>query len=77
MHFVFLYMIEDIILQYGNRGMNTLARYLPENYCTSAAQDLLHTEKGNILIITGFTINSKGETDGPPGSYFLSSALRQ
>ena len=74
---IFLYMIEEIILRHGTRGMNTVATCLPKNYCSLAAQDLCRAKKGNILILTGFTVNSKGETDGPIGSYFLSAALLQ
>lgn len=70
-------MIEDIIIQHGTRGIQTIVPYLPKQYCSLAAEQLWHTPKGNIFILTGFAVNGKGETDGPPGSYFLYLALKK
>lgn len=70
-------MIEDIIIQHGTRGIQTIVPFLPPQYCSKAATQLYNTPKGNIFILTGFAVNGKGETDGPMGSYFLLKALQK
>lgn len=69
--------IEEIILQYSNRGIDMLAPYLPALYCRSAAEELLSCHRGTVLIATGFYVNGHAETDGPPGAYVLANALKR
>ena len=68
--------IEDIILHNDNRGISALRPYLPKNFCTQAAQYILHN-KGLVFITTGFYVlkSDAPETDGPPGAFALGSAL--
>jgi hypothetical protein len=67
--------IEKIILRFSGRGMDILSKYLPRNFCEQAADALLNCRRGTVYILTGFYVNGTGETDGPPGSFFLSRAL--
>lgn len=68
--------IEDIILHNDTRGMSALRPYLPNNFCTQAAQYILY-HKGLVFITTGFYVlkSNAPETDGPPGAFALGSAL--
>ena len=68
--------IEDIILYKDARGISALRPYLPNNFCTQAAQYILNN-KGLVLITTGFYVlkSNAPETDGPPGAFALGSAL--
>lgn len=68
--------IEDIILQKDQRGINALRPFLPEDYCTNAAQYVLD-RPGTTLITTGFYIlyGDAVETDGPPGALAIGNAL--
>jgi hypothetical protein len=54
--------------------MERLARYLPGDYARGAAAALLG-RAGSVLITTGFMVNGKPETDGPPGAFFLGRAM--
>lgn len=67
--------IEKIILRFSGRGMDILSEYLPPDFCKQAAVALLNCRRGVVYILTGFYVNGTGETDGPPGSFFLSRAL--
>ena len=67
--------IEKIILRFSGRGMEILSKYLPQNFCEQAAVALLNCRRGIVYILTGFYVNGTCETDGPPGSFFLSRAL--
>jgi hypothetical protein len=55
--------------------MDILLKYLPQNFCEQAASALLNCRRGIVYILTGFYVNGTCETDGPPGSFFLSRAL--
>lgn len=68
---------EDIILTDSSRGMDEAAKFLPDNFCSCAARDMLQLEKGTIFLITGFWVNGKGETDGPAGAYVIYQALEK
>jgi hypothetical protein len=67
--------IERIILRFSGRGMDILSKHLPLDFCEKAAAALLNCRRGIVYILTGFYVNGTGETDGPPGSFFLSRAL--
>jgi len=69
--------IEDIILDQDKRGMLALRPYLPDNYCSQAAQ-LILDHPGNVIIVTGFYVVMAGkpETDGPPGAIAIGEALK-
>ncbi len=68
--------IEEIILRNDRRGVSALKPYLPDDFCTQAAQHILDNP-GAAIINTGFYISSAGapETDGPPGAIFIGRAL--
>ena len=68
--------IEDIILQKDQRGINALRPFLPDDFCTQAAQYVLD-RPGTTLITTGFYIlyGDAVETDGPPGALAIGNAL--
>ncbi len=69
--------IEDIILEQDRRGMLALRPYLPDNYCTQAAQ-FIDDNPGGVIIVTGFYVVMAGkpETDGPPGAIAIGEALK-
>jgi len=68
--------MENIILQYGHRGMPILAKYLPENYLEVAARAILSWPKGKVLMTTGFYTAGFAETDGPLGLVAMAKALK-
>lgn len=68
---------EDIILTDSSRGMDKAAKFLPDNYCSYAARDILQLQKGTIFLITGFWVNGTGETDGPAGTYVIYKSLEK
>ena len=59
---------EDVVLRYSKRGMNILKKYLKDGYCRTAAEKLLHAERGTVLLTTGFYVAGYAETDGPLGT---------
>lgn len=67
--------IEQLILAHGTRGIERMARYLPPNYAALAARALWNSPR--VLITTGFYVEGRAETDGPPGAFFLGRALAQ
>ena len=69
--------IEEIILQNDKRGVSELKSYVPNGFCTSAADYLMDTV-GDVIVATGFYILSAGkhETDGPPGAIAIGNALQ-
>lgn len=69
--------IEDIILQYSQRGMDVLSRYVPDGFCASAAKKIYALGRKNILLTTGFYVEGYAETDGPPGTFFLAKTLKK
>ena len=68
-------MIEQIILTKSKRGMNILAKHLPNDFCRQAVNALIECERGIVFILTGFYVKGAGETDGPPGAFFLARSL--
>ena len=70
-------MVEDIILQHSNRGMDKLQKYLPADYCEQAAKAVYAWERGSVFLTTGFYVAGAPETDGPPGLMVLAKTLRQ
>lgn len=66
--------IEKIILQHGNRGMETIQDALKNGYCRRAA-DIIINNKGTVLIGTGFPAAGSFETDGPIGAIALYKVL--
>ncbi len=68
--------IEELILSNDKRGMSTLAKYLPSNYCEQAA-NLILQNPGTTIITTGFYIikGKMPETDGPLGAIAIGNAL--
>lgn len=67
--------VEDIILHHSSRGMDILRPYLASDFCRNAAHDMLNSDRGNVLLATGFYVAGFAETDGPPGTLFLAKAL--
>ncbi len=69
--------IEDVILDFDQRGMLALRPYLPADFCQQAAQYVVD-HPGPTLIVTGFYVLMAGkpETDGPPGAIAIGNALR-
>ena len=67
--------IEDIILSRDRRGISSLRSHLPPNFCQQAA-DFILQKSGAAIIVTGFYINGRYETDGPPGAVALGKALK-
>lgn len=68
---------EDIVLRHSGRGMNLLREYLPKDYCTQAAREILSWKKGTVLLTTGFYVAGFAETDGPAGTIVVSKALEK
>ena len=69
--------VEELILQRNWRGMDILRRYLPEDFCSEAAEAILSWERGTVILTTGFYVAGHAETDGPPGTLFLAKALEK
>lgn len=67
--------IEDVILSGDRRGIKSLRPFLPDDYCGRAAW-ALHGASQRVLIATGFHVEQKCETDGPPGAIALAKAVR-
>ena len=67
--------LEELILKGSHRGIDRLVDLLPADYCTQAGQFVLNWPRGRVLLITGFYVNGRGETDGPPGTRLLFDAL--
>ena len=67
--------LEQLILGDSRRGMDRLADLLPSDYCARAGAYVLSWPRGRVLLVTGFYVNGRGETDGPPGTKLLFDAL--
>ena len=67
--------LEKIVLQYSKRGMDILEQHMEPGYCRRAAEKLLQTQRGNVLLTTGFFVAGYAETDGPLGTVAVALAL--
>lgn len=69
--------IEDIILDHDRRGIGALRPHVPADFCGQAARYVL-AHPGPVIITTGFYIlmSDAPETDGPPGAFAISNAIR-
>jgi hypothetical protein len=66
--------IEEVILQHGTRGMDSLRKHLTPGYCDRAAK-LILANRGTVLIGTGFPVAGSFESDGPIGAIALYEVL--
>ncbi len=66
-------------LYYGirNAGIPYIRRYVSDNCCEKAAQEILSWEKGVVFLTTGFYVAGYAETDGPAGTVVLALALQR
>jgi len=69
--------VEQIILRHSDRGIEQVARSLPQRYCLRAAEALWTSSRGTVLIATGFPVGGTYETDGPVAAVGLYRALEQ
>ncbi len=69
--------IEDVILRYSQRGIPYIRRYVSDNCCEKASQEILSWEKGVVFLTTGFYVAGYAETDGPAGTVVLALALQR
>lgn len=69
-----LSLIDSIVLRDDRRGMTRLRRHLPPDTYTRAAQALLRASE-RVVILCGFTIEGRPETDGPPGALALAQGI--
>ena len=67
--------LEELILGNSRRGMDRLADLLPADFCAQAGRYVLSWPRGRVLLVTGFYVDGRGETDGPPGTRLLFDAL--
>ena len=67
--------LEQLILKDSRRGMDRIADLLREDFCADAGRYVLSWPRGRVLLVTGFYVNGRGETDGPPGTKLLFDAL--
>jgi len=67
--------IDEVILQYSDRGMDILQEKYPVEHCKVAVEHFLELDKGVVFLYTGFWVGGYAETDGPLGTYFLARAL--
>lgn len=69
--------IEDVVMRYGSRGMDTLYPFLPKENYRRVAEDILSLPRGNFVVTTGFYVRGAGETDGPLGAWILIQVLEK
>ena len=67
--------LEELILMESRRGMDRLADLLPDDFCAQAGRFVMSWPRGRVLLVTGFYVEGRGETDGPPGTKLLFDAL--
>lgn len=67
--------IEDVILSADRRGMRWLRPHLPDDFCVRAGR-ALYACRARVLVVSGFHVAGRCETDGPPGAVALARAIR-
>ena len=67
--------LEELILDESRRGMDRISDLLPSDFCARAGRYVLSWPRGRVLLVTGFYVDGRGETDGPPGTRLLYDAL--
>ena len=67
--------LEQLILGHSRRGMDRIADLLPPDFCAEAGRFVLSWPRGRVLLVTGFYVDGRGETDGPPGTKLVCDAL--
>ena len=67
--------LEELILRESRRGMDQIQDLLPRDFCAQAGRFVLSWPRGRVLLVTGFYVSGRGETDGPPGTKLLYDAL--
>ncbi len=67
--------LEDRILGDSRRGIDRIADLLPADFCAEAGRFVGSWPRGRVLLVTGFYVDGRGETDGPPGTKLLFDAL--
>ncbi len=67
--------IDQIILQYSDRGMDIIQEAYPVEHCAIAVEAFTQLSKGVVFLYTGFYVAGFAETDGPVGTYFLARTL--
>jgi len=68
-------LVDEVILQHSDRGMDMLQKLHPKEHCKEAVEHFVKLEKGTVFLYTGFWVAGFCETDGPVGTYFLARAL--
>lgn len=68
-------LVDEVILQHSDRGMDVLQKLYPKEHCKEAVEHFVQLEKGTVFLYTGFWVAGFCETDGPIGTYFLAKAL--
>ncbi len=69
--------IDNIILRHSTRGMKRIYCQLHKELCRPAATAFFALKRGRVFLYTGFYAGGKGETDGPPGAFFLYRAMTE
>ncbi len=67
--------VDAIVLRHSTRGMAELYQQLDIALCSAAATAFWSIPRGRVFLYTGFYADGKGETDGPPGAFFLYQAM--
>ena len=67
--------LEELILTESRRGMDRIVDLLPPDFCARAGRFVLDWPRGRVLLVTGFYVSGRGETDGPPGTKLVYDAL--
>ena len=69
--------LEELILGDSRRGIDRLMDLLPGDFCAQTGRFVGAWPRGRVLLVTGFYVDGRGETDGPPGTKLLFDALRK
>ena len=69
--------LEELILGDSRRGIDRLMDLLPGDFCAQTGRFVGAWPRGRVLLVTGFYVDGRGETDGPPGTKLLFDALKK